>query len=494
MKYYLYTILIFLLSIGCSNNNDSVINLEVYPELFPDLMEVTIPYNISPLNFTVKEGVDGTKVIIENGTYAIKINSKNGDITIPFRKWKKLLSDSKGEALNFNISVKKGTQWESYKSFFVYVSSDPIDKYIAYRLIPPGYELWSKMGIYQRNLENYEQSVIFENSLTGGSCVNCHSFPLQNPDKMLFHMRQVYPGSILIDNGHIHKLNTKTDEIMSSLVYPSWHPSGDYIAFSVNNTQQLFHQNHENRIEVYDSNSDVVIYDVNNNEIFTSVELFSQGVFETFPTFSPDGKTIYFCTADSVEMPKYYQSVKYSLCSISFDPITRTFGDKIDTLYNAKLYDKSVSFPRVSPDGKSLMFTLSDYGNFSIWHKEADLFLMDLSTGKFNSLDKLNSDDVESYHSWSSNSRWVVFSSRRLDGLYTRLYIAHIDNQGNPGKPFLLPQEKHNYYNDFIYSYNVPEFITDKVKVSKREIALIAINDEGEDVTSSQYTPFLQAK
>ncbi|MDD4697939.1 MAG: hypothetical protein PHR52_10440 [Fermentimonas sp.] len=494
MKYNLLIILICLLSVGCSSNYNSVIELEVYPDIFPDLTEVTLPYNISPLNFTVNEGSNGARVVIENEKSSIKINSKNGEITIPYRKWRRLLSDSKGGTLNFNVSIKKGGTWERYKSFPVYVSSEPIDKYIAYRLIPPGYELWSKMGIYQRNLENYDQSAIFENSLTGGSCVNCHSFPSQNPDKMLFHMRQIHPGTILVDNGEVKKLNTKTDETMSALVYPSWHPSGDYIAFSVNNTQQLFHQNHENRIEVYDLSSDVVVYDVNNYEIITSPELFSEGVFETFPTFSPDGKTIYYCTADSVEMPKQYQSVKYSLCSISFDPVSRTFGDKVDTLYNAKLNDKSVSFPRVSPDGKSLMFTVSDYGNFSIWHKESDLWLLDLSTKEYNPLDKLNSDDVESYHSWSSNSRWVVFSSRRLDGLYTRLYIAYMDEQGNPGKPFLLPQKNQNYYNESIYSYNIPEFITDKVEVSKREIARTAINDEGVNVTSSQYTQFPQAK
>ena len=125
---------------------------------------------------------------------------------------------------------------------------------------------------------------------------------------------------------------------------------------------------------------------------------------------------------------------------------------------------KSISFARPSPDGKYIMFTLSDYGNFSIWHKEADLWLYDLKDGSLREMKEVNSDDVESYHSWSSEGTWFVFSSRRLDGLYTRPFFASIDKEGNITKPFLLPQCKPlEFYNMNLYSYNVPEFITEKV-------------------------------
>ena len=86
--------------------------------------------------------------------------------------------------------------------------------------------------------------------------------------------------------------------------------------------------------------------------------------------------------------------------------------------------------PGFPPDGKQLVFTLSEYGNFSIWHKDADLYRIDLDSGVMHRMDEVNSDDVESYHSWSSNSRWLVFSSRRIDGLYTRPYLVHIDENG----------------------------------------------------------------
>ena len=129
---------------------------------------------------------------------------------------------------------------------------------------------------------------------------------------------------------------------------------------------------------------------------------------------------------------------------------------------------KSVSFPKPSFDGKYLMYTLSDYGNFSIWHHESDLWLMDLATGTTRPLDELNSQDTDSYHNWSGNSRWVVFSSRRDDGLYTRLYIAHSNGDGTFDKPFMLPQEDPaKYYSELMLSYNVPEFVTGPVPFDK---------------------------
>lgn len=118
-----------------------------------------------------------------------------------------------------------------------------------------------------------------------------------------------------------------------------------------------------------------------------------------------------------------------------------------------------------------LLCTTTSYGTFPIWHKDADLCMFDLSTGEQISTEQANSPDTDSYHSWSSNSRWVVFSSRRLDGLYTRPFIAHVDEGGVLSKPFLLPQQSTNYYTLLTKSYNIPEFIKGKVKTNRYKLA-----------------------
>jgi len=479
-----FPLFLFILGgVSCADDIRITRTLDSLPVIIPDYMEVTIPTNIAPLNFKLVDSCDYEKAyaIFENGAQRLKIKEKKGQFSIPISSWKKLIAS--GGTLQVTIQVRIQEQWVSYPAFRIYLAAEPIDSWLVYRLIEPGYEVWNEMGIYQRHLENFDESVIINNKRTDNSCINCHSFSMQNPEKMLFHMRGSYPGTLIMDGNQIEKLNTKTEQTVSNLVYPSWHPSGDFVAFSVNDTKQNFHTSDPNRVEVLDYASDVVVYDVNRHEIITAPPLFSDSIFETFPTFSPDGKTLFFCSADTFKIPDEFDKIKYSLCSISFDPESRRFGTRVDTLYQAKARGgRSVSFPRVSPDGKFLMFTLSGYGNFSIWHKDADLYLLNLQSKAIIALDTLNSSDVESYHSWSSNSRWVVFSSRRIDGLYTRPFIAYIDSEGKAAKPFLLPQKDVDFYHRFMKSYNIPELITGKVKQNGYQLSEKAIKDQGIDI------------
>lgn len=484
MKYRNHICLLLLAAlVSCSDAGIQVAQeRDNTPAIFPDYDGVTIPRNIAPLNFSLTTPSSEAWATFKAGEQTYKVKSQSGQFIIPASDWKDMLQSVGSQEIEVRVVAKENDTWVGYAPLHFKLAEEPIDSYLAYRLIEPGYELWNRMGIYQRNLETYTESAIIENKMSGGNCVNCHSFCMQNPDKMLFHMRATYPCTMLIDGDKIEKLNTKTDQTLSSLVYPSWHPSGNYVAFSVNETHQAFHMNDKNRVEVYDDASDVVVYDVKKHEIVTTSPLISKEAFETFPTFSPDGLTLYFCTANVQNMPKEYAEVKYNLCSIAFDPEKRTFGTTVDTLYNAATDGKSVSFPRVSPDGNYLLYTLSGYGNFSIWHKDADLYMLDLASGVNGPLDVVNSEDVESYHSWSSNSRWIVFSSRRIDGLYTRPFIAYIDKEGRAGKPFLLPQKDTEFYHSFMKSYNIPEFITGKVKKQSRTLGLKAKEEKGIDV------------
>ena len=162
-------------------------------------------------------------------------------------------------------------------------------------------------------------------------------------------------------------------------------------------------------------------------------------------------------------------------------------GYEVDTIISATrdIANHSVSFPRISPDGKFLVCTIHKYGNFSIWHKDANLFILDLSNAdndvqgiKMKSLRAANSDETDSYHSWSSNSRWLVFSSRRDDGYYTRPYFTYIDKNGDAHKPFMLPQENpRKFYKERDLSYNIPEFMTSRVPVSRNDIYAATKND-----------------
>jgi len=450
------------------------------PLIFPDYAGVTVPANIAPLDFSLI-GADKCAITVKSGDFKHTVRGVDGLFRFSSRIWKRLVAS---DEITMTVMAKKDGGWIAFNPFSIYVSKDEIDPWISYRLIPPGYQGWKDMGIYQRCLENYAQKTIIDNSYSDNNCMNCHSYPSRNSHKMLFHARADYGGTFLIQDGEIEKLNTKTDSTISALVYPYWHPSEKFIAFSVNTTLQSFFNHNPNRIEVFDKASDVVIYDVQNHGIFWSPLTKTTERFETFPTFSPDGKWLYFCSAEAVnDMPAGYDNVKYAIMRIRFNPEDCTFGDTVETVFNAPAIGMSASFPRISPDGKYLAFTLHGYGNFSIWHKDADIRLIDLGTGELIDDMAMNSEDVESYHSWSSNGRWLIFSSRRDDGLYTKPYIVHISADGRASKPFLLPQKNPlKYYHDLLFSYNIPEMMSGEVTVKKSSILSVMLESKGTDV------------
>jgi hypothetical protein len=84
---------------------------------------------------------------------------------------------------------------------------------------------------------------------------------------------------------------------------------------------------------------------------------------------------------------------------------------------------------------------------------------------------EVNSPSVESFHNWNSTGRWIVVSSRRYDGNFTRPFFAHVDKDGHATKPFELPCDNPNYHREFMKSYNVPEFMLGPVTVKPQEFA-----------------------
>lgn len=441
-------------------------SLDAQPEIFPDYRDVTVPCNIAPLNFSYK-GVEECALLVDGETIR---PSDGGKFFFPRRLWKEWM---RRDSLSMTLVLRQNGHWMACRPFSIYISHEEIDPYITYRLIPPGYQAWQHMGIYQRELTSYSEKAIITNNLTGGNCLNCHTSCKGDPGRAVFHARAEYGGTMMIRDGKVEKLDTKTDSTISALVYPYWHPEGRYAAFSVNSTKQSFFSHDPNRIEVFDSASDVVVLDTETMEISWSPLTRDAGRCETFPCFSPDGKWLYFCSSATPEqMPRDYALAKYSIWRIAFNEADGSFGEVLEPVFDAESLDRSASFPRISPDGRFLAFTLHSYGNFSIWHKDADLWLTDLQTGISGPMEAFNSEDVESWHCWSSNGRWMVFSSRRDDGLYTRPYIGYVDENGKARKPFLLPQkDPADFYSYLMMSYNLPDFTLAPAKVSKRRLA-----------------------
>lgn len=285
---------------------------------------------------------------------------------------------------------------------------------------------------------------------------------------------------MIIRDGKAKKVQIKGDSILTAGVYPSWHPTLPLVAFSTNKTGQAFYMNGRDKIEVMDEASDLLLYDVEQEKV--QLVLNADTLLETFPAWNPTGDYLYYCVArepfpeqkwpedkQAEKIMTYHNQMFYDIRRMPFDIKTRTFGPS-EMVVDMASQKQSASFPRISPDGRYLLWAQAEFGQFHIWHKSSDLWVKNLETDSIYNLTEANSPEVESYHTWSSNSRWIVFSSRRLDGNYTRVFIAYFDKNGRAHKAFCLPQRDPEQNIMLLKSYNVPELTKDAVRTTPAQL------------------------
>jgi len=462
---------------SCSATHENATKVNTLPCIYPDYTDITIPVNIAPLNFLVRDdNVTATEVIATFDNETLQETSNCNEITFDLSEWKDFLTKAGGKEVHVKVYTRNANdEWTEHKAFKWQVVTDSIDTWLSYRLIEPDYEVWNKLQIQQRNLETFETKQLGDYNLQENRCMNCHTFGNQDPNLSMMYVRGKEGGAILNKDGKLRKLNLKDDSMVSSSVYYSFSPSGRFVTFSTNVIIPAFHARPSKRLEVYDTKSDVYAADLDNNKIISSPLLNDTTWLETFPAFSPDGKSIYYCTArrDGLYHSDLNQ-LQYALVRIPFDEKKGEFGNKADTIFNKR----SVCHPKISPDGKYIVFTVADYGTFPIWHPEADLCMMNLKTGAIDTMAIVNSKKSDTYHSWSHNSRWLVFASKRDDGLYGKPYFCYIDKSGKPHKPFVMPQQFPSFYDNCLKSFNIPEFsrgpvpfdATDVQRAMKKEL------------------------
>ena len=457
-----------------SRDGDAATAVPHEPTISPDYSGLVLPPNIAPLSFAIREEGKAFRVdILCDKSTPIRLKNTSGHMRIPLRPWRALLRDHQGQALHFDITVqgKDGT-WRQFKRITNTIAQHPIDSTLVYRFMKPIYNWWKDIGIYQRQLANYDRSCVLKGASFGQGCLNCHSFVGNDTKTMTIGLRSRTHGShtLLARGGQVDKIGAKWG-------YTAWHPSGLMATYSINKVRQFFHVGGMEVRDVVDLDSALACYYVADGRVVSPPVLAHKDRLETYPTWSPDGLFLYFCSApilweDDTVPPKKYDQVQYDLCRVAYDPATDQWG-AVETVLSANDTGLSILLPRISPDGRFLMFCMCPYGCFPIYQPGSDLYLMDLSTGAYQTL-AINSEYSESWHSWSSNSRWIAFSSKRRGGLLTRTYFSYVDENGTAHKPFVLPQKDPTAYDSMMHTFSVPELITERINVPVSTLARAA--------------------
>ncbi len=428
--------------------------------IYPDYQDITVPCNIAPLNFMIRGDYDAIYCSVRNssGQEEMILTDRGRGVTFEDFGWKELLRRHPGDILQISVIARRTEdgQWIRYPDFGWHISRDEIDSYVTYRLIEPGYEVWDNVSIEERCIETFDTRYLADGPNLKNRCMNCHTHGGDRGQYSYFYIRGEGGGTILNRDGRLRKVTLKSPKMSGGSVYGDWHPAGRYAVYSTNVIIPSFHSKAHKRFEVYDTVSDLCVADFDRDTILLCpLVTNTPHTLETLPAFSADGRWIYFCTAQSpcgdtipsaANLRAKVDELHYSLCRLAFDAETGTFG------------------------------------TFPIWHQEARLCLLDLADDSTNRL--TITPENGTYHTWSHNSRWIAFASKRADGQYGRVYFAHIENHDDPdtqdhntavslSKPFVLPQSDPEMDDWNLRSYNVPDLPTLSVPFDDEDVKML---------------------
>lgn len=449
------------------------------PTLDPELAGRVLPPNLAAPNFRVVapgrecvarlSGTAGTPVVIAGRPELMRW---------PAAPWRDLLAANRGATLKLEVAVREvGDRWRAYAPVLLTVAAEDIDRYLTYRLLTPLDNVWSSQGLFQRDLTSYTERVVLHSRQMENGCVNCHSFAGGRGDVFHLAIRSKIHGTggVLSYNGRLIRLKAKTG-------YPAWHPSGRLLVFSANEVRQWFHPARADTRDVLDLSSGLCVLDPQTLQVTTVPKLAEANELVTWPTWSADGRWLYFCWAkaiwppDSKVPPANYDQCRYGLGRVAYDLDRNAWGSPQLVLSPDQLGLSpdhpagSAALPRLTPDGRFVLFCRCDYGCFPVHHVESDLYRLELATGRLTRLE-CNSDRCESWFSLSSNGRWLVLSSKRRDGLFVRPYLSYLNAEGQASEPLLLPQADPGHYDALMTSYNRPELLVTPVRYASRRIA-----------------------
>ena len=180
--------------------------------MYPDYTDVTIPVNIAPLNFLLRDSACGIEVYADG-----QLIGEGDDHRLTFDEddWKEFLQKHVGNEVEIRILAEYENHKKAYPTFRWHIVADSLDPYLTYRLIEPDYEVYNKLELQERCIENFEQRSFCDHERVGNRCMNCHTYSNQDANLSMMYVRGEGGGAVLNRNGELSLLDIKTEEMVS---------------------------------------------------------------------------------------------------------------------------------------------------------------------------------------------------------------------------------------------------------------------------------------
>jgi Flp pilus assembly protein TadD len=406
--------------------------------------------------------------------------------------WEQIKKHSLGRPAKISITGFRDRQLRSPVSrgqVSIETSPDPVGAPIFYRDVPLMPSELEK-GVIKplaaaavpliawrlRNVGEARSRVVLEGMHT---CANCHSFSadgktlgmdLDGPqnDKGLYAISAVQPR-MSIRNEDVITWKSFRDQPSGPMrvgFMSAISPDGRYVATTVGVEQDLSRNYYVANFKdyrflqvFYATRGVLTVYDRTTGRRQSLAGADDPRCVQTNATWSPDGKYLVFARAEGKDaypegrkMAEYANDpneteVQYDLYRV---PFNGGQGGQAEPIAGASRNGKSNSFPRVSPDGRWIVFV--EARNGLLMRPDSQLYIVPAAGGAARRM-RANTPLMNSWHSFSPNGRWLVFSSKGRSP-YTQMYLTHIDEEGNDSPAILV--EDSTAANRAV---NLPEFV-----------------------------------
>lgn len=301
------------------------------------------------------------------------------------------------------------------------------------------------------------------------TCANCHSFShdgasvgmdMDGPrgDKGAYALRDI-EDSMVIRQGDVFSWNDFNPSQTTFGLFSRVSPDGRYAVSSVD--EEVFVANYTDYRFLqtfYPTRGKLAVFSRKTRAITLLPGADDSSYVHCNPVWSPDGATIYFLRAParpaygSGAMPTHAgdpreRRICYDLYRMPFNDGR---GGTPRPVPGASDNGMSNTFPKVSPDGRWIVFVKCRNG--LLMRPDSRLYIIPAEGGEAREL-ACNLPVMNSWHSWSPNGRWLVFSSKSFTP-YTQMFLAHIDHDGNASRPVLVPNATADNR-----AVNLPEFL-----------------------------------
>lgn len=329
------------------------------------------------------------------------------------------------------ISIYRLYQEKTYRSSPVRlsISERPLKDRIAFRVVQPLFKpmLPNSIKIFSFHQKPLSTLMEFE-----GTCVGCHDYSSQSA---FFNIKTAVGRRLATTKWQGQGFQPNLQDI-GEFSFITISPDGQHAAFAINLTGKL--KLNQTSIEPFEypyESGDIGYYDAKRNSVVPLSGASDPNFVEDMPFFSPDGKYLLFS--------RYQYGVKDGMRGIpSMDlykvPFNGGSGGKPIPITKASANNMYQYFPRYSPNGKWLSFCRGDGFQGIYARKTSDIFLLSVNGNTVTKLNLNKENMMDSWHDWSSDSHWLIFSSNREKNNLTSLYLAYIDDRGKDYPPVKL--------------------------------------------------------